>query len=128
MLNSRLILVSGSRGFSRLRLQFAEPLTILMAFVSLVLLIACANVANVVLARAAARQREIAIRLAIGAKRIRLVRQLLTESLLLATMGAALGLILAFWSSGVLVDFISRGRLPIVLDLGPDLQVFAFVT
>ena len=116
---------SGARGFSRLRSAFHAPLLILMAGVSLLLLIVCANVANLLLARAIARGREIGVRLALGAGRGRLVRQLLTESLVLALTGATGGLLVASWGSRLLVTLAADGgRLP--LDLRLDLPVLAF--
>jgi len=97
-----------------------------MVVVGVVLLIACANIANLLVARAAARQREFAIRLAVGAGRWRLARQLLTESLLLALAGAALGIVFAQWASGLLVGFISTGDRPVWLDLSLDFRVLGF--
>jgi len=116
---------SGARGFSRLRSDFHAPLLILMAGVSLLLLIVCANVANLLLARSIARGREIGVRLALGAGRGRLVRQLLTESFVLALAGAAGGLLVASWGSRVLIALAANGA-TIPLDTHLDLPVLAF--
>lgn len=109
-----------------LRRKFGQPLDILMAVVGLVLLIACANIASLMLARAAARHKEIAVRKALGATKARLIRQLLTECVLLSTAGALLGILFARWGSAFLVRYISTGDNHIFLDLSPDWRVLGF--
>jgi predicted permease len=116
----------GGRGLSRLRKDFATPLFLLMAMVLLVLLVACVNVANLMLARSAARQREIAIRFAMGAAAGRIIRQLLTESLVLASVGGALGLLLACWGSTLLVSLVYEDSPNERLALGTDWRVLGF--
>ncbi len=115
-----------STGISPLRSSYSDSLRILLGVTGLVLLIACANLANLMLARATAREREIAVRLAIGASRRRIVRQMLSESLLIAVLGTLAGLVAASWFSGFLVTFLSTDTNPLFVDLAPDWRVFAF--
>lgn len=117
----------GGRGLSRLREEFSIPLLLLMALVILVLLVACVNIANLMLERSAARQRELAVRFAMGAGPGRIVRQLLTESLLLALIGGGLGLLLANWNSVVLVNLAySHRSTDTPVSLGLDWRVLGF--
>jgi predicted permease len=109
-----------------LREQFGTPLDILMAIVGAVLLIACANIASLMLARAVARHKEMAVRQALGASRTRLVRQLLTECILLSSAGGLLGIVSARWGSAVLVHSISTTRSALFLDLSPDSRILSF--
>src|SRR6266513_1074052 len=126
-LQRALVLDPFNLGFSDVRREFAAPLFVLMAMVALVLLVACANIANLLLARGAARQREIAVRLSIGASRARLIRQLLTESVLLPSVGAALGLLVDHWGSALLVRMavgVKAGSAPIAAGVDGSVLIF----
>ena len=120
-------IVPAATGISILRGQFNQPLEILMAVVGLVLLIACANLASLTLARGAARHKEIAVRQALGAGRTRLIRQLLTECVLLSSAGALLGVLLARWTAALLVRVISTAQNAVFLDLSLDTRILGFV-
>ena len=119
--------VPAANGISALRRDFDRPLQILMAIVGLVLLIACANIASLMLARGAARHKEIAVRRALGASRARLIRQLLTECILLSSAGALLGILFARWGAALLVRYISTANHVVFLDLSIDSRILAFI-
>jgi predicted permease len=125
-LRNSFFLKPAATGFSEMGAQYRTALFTLMAIVGLVLLIACANIANLLLARATARQREFSVRMAIGAGRARVVRQLMTESLLLSICGTAAGLLLALWGGRLLIHLISTTRHPLDIDLSLDSRVLAF--
>jgi len=127
-LEYKLGVFSASTGFSQLRRDSETPLWLLLGISGLVLLIACANLANLMLARAGARERQITIRLALGATRARMIRELLSESILLAVAGSICGLFLAFAVSRMLVAFLSTADTQIFLELGTDWRVLGFAT
>ncbi len=122
----RAVLLAGSGGYSSLRNDISKPLTVLMIVVGMVLLIACANVANLLLARSAARRKEIAIRLAIGAGRARMISQLVLEAVLVSVLGGITGLLFAWWGTHVMLGFMPRRAIPVELHLTPDLRILAF--
>ena len=119
-------LLPGGAGLSHIRREYKAPLTVLMAMVGVVLLIACANLANLLLAKGAAREREFQARLALGSSRARIVRQILTETLVLALAGGALGLGLAYGATRLLIHFIAGGTGHTALAATPDLRVLGF--
>jgi len=124
-LSMGLVLTSAAKGFSTgLRFEFVRPLYVLAGLVALILLVACVNLANLMLARAAARGHEMSVRVAIGASRWALAQQILCESLLLSLSGGLLGLVFAFWGSHLLVVLMTPGnQVPVQLDVSPDLRV-----
>ncbi len=121
-------LEDGSQGFNTMRGEFGRPVIVLMAVVVVVLLIACANLANLLLARAQARAKEFGVRVSIGASRWRLIRQLLIESLILAMCGGAAGVVLSFWIDKTLLSFLNAGRSAVsALHVSPDWNVAGFL-
>ncbi|OLC80780.1 MAG: hypothetical protein AUH72_11035 [Acidobacteria bacterium 13_1_40CM_4_65_8] len=124
--SKHLFLREGAKGRSDLRAEFSTPILVLMGMVGMVLLIACANVANLLLARGAARQKEVAIRIALGASRGAIVRQRLVESLLLAAAGGVLGLAFAWWTGALLVKALPFTEAARTLSAVPDVRVIAF--
>jgi predicted permease len=125
-LSQRLVVASASTGNSFLRQRYSRPLFILIGMVGLLLIATCANLANLTLARAERRRHEFGIRVALGARRGRIVRQMITESVILSMSGALLGFIFAQWASRLMVDTIWTGFVPLSLDVTPDLAVFGF--
>lgn len=115
-----------SSGRSNLRRRFSKPLLVLTATVLLVLLISCANVANLLIARATSRQKEIAVRLALGSSRLRIISQLLVESLILSLAGGLAGLALAFWTDHALISMLPQSSTPLKLSSIPDLRILGF--
>jgi ABC-type antimicrobial peptide transport system permease subunit len=123
----RLVAAPGAAGFSQLRERYDGSLWLLLGVAGLVLLIACANLANLLLARMSAREREMAVRLAIGASRGRLIQQLLIESLMLAAIGTVAGALLAPVVGHTIVGLISSQVDPMFVDLTPDWRVIGFL-
>ena len=125
-LHDPFVLTAAANGRSTLRQRYEAPLTVILSVVGIVLLSACANLANLFLARATARQPEFSLRLALGASRLRIARQLLIESLMFAVAGSALGLLLARWGSALLVGQLATFTVPVNLDLAIDWRILAF--
>jgi predicted permease len=125
-LKASLLVEPASNGKSTLRDRFAQPLWVLMAVVGFVLLIACANVANLMIARASSRKKEIAVRLAMGARRMQIVQQLLLESLVLSTLGAVLGIVFSIATVRVLLSFVPSSEISFTVSPWPDIRVLSF--
>jgi predicted permease len=126
-LATRVTVASATTGFSNLRDRFVRPLTVLLSFTGWMLLITCVNLSGLLLARAAARQQEFSVRLALGASRGRLFRQLLTESGALSLVGTALGLPIAWWCARAFLAAMSSAQAPLPIELSPDWRVVAFI-
>jgi predicted permease len=125
--NPEITLVPAQSGLTGSRTRYSNPLYVLMLVVGIILLIACANVAGLMLARAAARQKEMAVRLALGAGRARVVRQLFTESIMLSVLGGALGILFAYWGAHAIISFVSSNQpRPLGFATGVDLRVLGF--
>ncbi len=126
MKKARIELHEAATGISDLRTRFSDPLKILMVLVGVVLLIACVNIANLLLAQATGRQREVAVRLALGANRRRLMGQFFSESLLLSLMGGVLGVLMALWGSQLLLTLVQTGPDPLPIQVGGNARVLLF--
>ena len=122
----QLSIMPADKGLNGLREQFSKSLFLLMGMVGLVLLIACANIAGLLMARASSRQREVALCISLGAPRTRVIRQLLTESVMLGVLGGAAALLIAQWAGGLLVSLLAGGRNPVPVALHLDVRVLAF--
>jgi predicted permease len=125
-LQATVLVEKAATGYSELRNSFSKALVVMMCMVGLVLLIACANVASLMLARAVTRQKEIAVRLSVGASQSQLVRQLLVESLVLAAAGGALGILLAVWTTKGLLSLLPAGSALLMLSANPDWRILLF--